>query len=451
MSVAAKLQSQAGVVAGQPRPTLRTRDVIAITVGIVIGAGIFRTPSLVAGAAGTAEMLLLAWLAGGVLSIIGALCYAELASSAPSAGGDYHFLTRAFGHRLAFFYAWARLSVIQTGSIALLAFIFGDYATQLFDLGPLSSTWYGLIVVLAVTALNWAGVRFGAGVQNWLTVVEVLGVVLVIVAGLLLAPATVPDRGVAGETSFGLMMVFVLLTFGGWNEAVYVSAELHDSRHRIGRAMVIGLMIVTALYLLANLAYLRVLGIQEMAGSNAVAADVMDRAFGPGGAAVISVLIAIAALTSANATAITGARTTYALGRNFPLLRWLGTWSGERDTPGNALIVQGAIALLLVLGGSLSRDGFEAVVEYSAPVFWFFFLLVGISLFVLRRREPDAERPFRVPLYPLLPAVFCLTCASLFYASLVHTGPGALVGVATVALGGLFLLFIKPVPAEEME
>lgn len=432
-----------------PCPTLGMREVVALTVGIVIGAGIFRTPSLVAGAAGSPEMLLLAWAAGGALSVVGALCYAELASEAPSAGGDYHYLMRAFGPRLAFLYAWARLAVIQTGSIALLAFIFGDYATQLFDLGAGSSAIYASLVVVVVTVLNWAGVRFGTQAQNCLTLVEVLGLLLIVVAGLWLAPAAGRAAAPSGETSFGLVMVFVLFTFGGWNEAVYLSAELRDGRRRMGHAMVLSLVVVTLLYLLANLAYLRALGLAGMAQHDAVAAEVMRRALASEGAAIISVVIAVAALTSANATAITGARTAHALGRNFVSLRWLGTWNGARGTPANAVIAQGGIALLLVFGGSLSRDGFQAVVEYSAPVFWFFFLLVGIALFVLRRRIPDAERAFSVPLYPLLPAIFCLTCAYLLYASLAYTGGGALIGVATVALGGLLLLFLEPGPSEE--
>src|SRR3546814_9837594 len=205
------LQSAGKAATGQPRPTLRIRDVVAITVGIVIGAGIFRTPSLVAGAAGSADMLLLAWAAGGVLSIIGALCYAELAAIEASAGGDYHYLMRAFGQRLAFLYAWARLSVIQTGSIALLAFIFGDYATQILSLGPLSSAIYGALVILVITTLNWIGVHFGARAQNSLTIIEVLGLLLVIAAGLLLAPAAPSEIAATSESAFGLMMVFVLL------------------------------------------------------------------------------------------------------------------------------------------------------------------------------------------------------------------------------------------------
>lgn len=437
------------LTASQPRPTLGLYEVIALTVGIVLGAGIFRTPSLVAGAAANIEMLALAWVLGGALSIVGALCYAELASFEPSAGGDYQYLVRAFGQRTAFLYAWARLAVIQTGSIALLAFIFGDYATQILSLGPLSSSIYGAMIVIAVTAINWVGVRFGTRAQNWLTAAEVLGLLTIVLVGLLLVPAAPPAVSPSAETSFGLMMIFVLLTFGGWNEAVYVSAELRGGRRKMGWAMIVSLTIITLLYLLANAAYLRALSLPGMAGSDAVAADVMRLAFGHGGAAVISALIAIAALTSANATAITGARTTYALGRNFPALRWLGIWNGRRDTPGNALLAQGAISLLLVMGGSLSLDGFKAVVEYSAPVFWFFLLLVGVSLFTLRWRLPDAPRPFRVPLYPLLPAIFCFTCAYLLYSSVAYSGPGALIGVATVALGGLALLFLKPVPSEE--
>lgn len=433
-----------------PRPSLGMREVVAITVGIVIGAGIFRTPALVAGAAGTGEMLMFAWAVGGLLSVIGALCYAELASAQPSAGGDYHYLTLAFGQRLGFLYGWARLAVIQTGSIALLAFICGDYASELLRLGPASSTIYSVLVILLITGLNWAGIHFGARAQNWLTILEVFGLLLVAAAGLLFAPAATEPASRVGEMSFGLMMVFVLLTFGGWNEAVYVSAELRNSKRLIGWAMILSLAIVTVLYLLVNLAYLRVLGLSGMTETEAVAAGVMDRAFGPGGAALISALIAIAALTSANATVITGARTTYALGRNFLALRWLGIWNGRRGTPANAMIVQGVIALLLVLAGSFSRNGFRTVVEYSAPVFWLFFLLVGISLFVLRRRLPDLERPFRVPLYPLLPAIFCLTCAYLLYSSLAYTGAGALIGVAVVALGGFLLLFLNPVSSEEL-
>jgi APA family basic amino acid/polyamine antiporter len=338
---------------------MRDRDVLALTIGIVVGAGIFRTPSVVAGVAGTEWLMLAAWVAGGLLSIIGALCYAELASAFPHIGGDYYFLRRAFGLRTAFLYGWARFSIIQTGSIALLAYVFADYAAVLLPIGPYSVPIYAAAVVLVVSVTNWLGVRVGANAQAWLTVAEVLGLVGIIVAGLIILPAAGPQPLPDGGGALGLVMVFVLLTYGGWNEAVYLSSEVEDAPRRIGRLMVIGLGVVTLLYLLVNLAFLRALGLGGMAEADAIAANLMDRAFGMPGATFISIAIAIAALTSANATVITGARSTCALARSFPALRWAGRWREDGDTPGNAIIIQCIMALLLVLAGAFARDGFS--------------------------------------------------------------------------------------------
>jgi basic amino acid/polyamine antiporter, APA family len=434
---------------GTPRATLKATDVFAITVGIVVGAGIFRTPGLVAGEAGSVEVMLLAWIGGGLLSMIGALCYAELASTYPSMGGDLHFLQRAYGPRIAFLYGWARLAVVQTGSIALLAYVSGDYLAAIFPIGPHSSSIFAAAAVVLIGAINWLGIRQGARAQRWLTAAEVGGLLLVVVAGLFLAPAAQSFATPQGGGAIGLMMVFVLLSYGGWSETVYVSAEFENAPRRLGRIMVAGLALVVLLYLLANLAYLRALGLEGMAETDAVAAEVMRRATGESGAVLISLLVAIAALTSANATAITGARTNCALGRSFPALQWLGFWDMDRDTPGNALVVQSVVALLLVIAGAFARDGFQLVVEYTAPVFWLFMLLVGLSLFVLRVREPEADRPVRVPLFPVLPAIFCLTNAYLLYSSLAYTGIGALVGIAVLAIGLLLLLFLRPVPTDQ--
>ena len=431
---------------------MRGRDVLAITIGIVIGAGIFRTPSLVAGLASSETVVITAWLVGGLLSIVGALCYAELASAYPHVGGDLHFLERAYGGRVAFLYGWARMTVIQTGSIALLAYIFGDYMATLLPIGAYSSSIYAAGAVVALSLANWAGVRLGTHVQMWLTIIEVAGLALLIVASLMLAPASGDARiPVAKESNWGLMMVFVLLTYGGWNEAVYVSAEVKDARRRMAGLMVVGLVIVTLLYLLANIALLRALGLAGVAGSEAVGAEVMNKAAGAPGSAFISLIVAVAALTSANATAITGARSSCALGRSFAPLRWLGRWDEDRCTPANAMLAQAAIALVLVGAGAFARNGFELAVQYTAPVFWFFFLLAGLSLFVLRRREPEHERPFKVPLYPLLPALFCATSLYLLYSSLTYNGVWALLGVAVLAVGALLLPFLRPMVMKEAD
>jgi amino acid transporter len=423
-------------------PTLSLKDAVAITIGIVVGAGIFRTPSLVAANAGSESAVLLIWLVGGAVTLIGALCYAELATAYPHPGGDYHYLTRAYGKPLAFLYAWSRITVVQTGSVALLAFVFGDYASQLFSLGEHSASIYAVLIVVGLTGLNVAGVRQGSRTQNWLTSVEVLSLLLVIIAGLALtvapnapAAAAQPAGGQAPGAALGLALVFVLLTYGGWNEAVYVSAEVKGSRRNVARALLLSIGVITGLYMLVNWAYLRGLGLEGLAGSEAAAADLMRRAAGEGGARFVSLLVAVSALTSANATIITGARTNYALGRDFRLFDFLGRWHESANTP--------TIALVLVFAGSQAREGFATMVEYSAPVFWLFFFLAGLSLIILRIREPEVERPFRVPLYPLTPLLFCAACFYMLQSSLAYTGAGALAGVLVLLTGVPVLLLAR--------
>ena len=430
-------------VGAAPRPVLSVFDGAMIVVGIVIGAGIFRTPSMVAGVTGSVEWMLTAWVLGGVLTLIGALCYAELASTFPNAGGDYHFLTRAYGRDVSFFFAWARVAVITTGSIALLAFVFGDYMSRVVSLGPNSSAIYAAITVVVLTVLNIIGLRESARTQNVLTILEVSGLLLVTLAGLLAtapaaAPATVSASSSGMPPLFGLAMVFVLLTYGGWNEGAYISAEVKGGPRAIVRALVLAIAVITVAYLAFVLAVLHGLGLAGMQKSNAVGADVMQAAFGPSGAQLIGLIVGIATLTSINATMIVGARTNYALGRDWPQLSFMSRWQDARNVPMVAFFVQGGIALALIAFGAMQKDGFSSMVEFTAPVFWFFFLLAGVALFVLRFREPTIARPFKVPLYPILPIVFIATCGYLFYSSVTYAQSKQAVNIALyVMLAGL--------------
>ena len=441
---------------GEPHAVLQLREAVAIIVGIVIGAGIFKAPAMVAQMTGSAPWMFAAWALGAVVSLIGALCYAELASAYPHAGGDYHFLLRAYGRRLAFLFGWARFAVITTGSIALLAFVFGDYMTQLLPLGRHSAELYAAASVVVLSWVNLRGLRSGVATQSWLTLLEVGGLLLVVVAGLVAlfgvgAPAApAPAAGAPSAGAFGLAMVFVLLSYGGWNEAAYLSAEIQDRRRNIVRALMLSIGIIAALYLLVNWAYWQGLGIAGMAASQALAADLMRVAFGRTGGALISIMVALATLTSINATMIVGARTNFALGRDWPVLGRLGRWDEARGTPTAAMACQCAMALLLVGVGAVAGGGFKSMVEFTAPVFWVFFLLAGVSLFVLRRREPQVPRPFNVPLYPLTPAIFCAVCAYMLWSSLsyVHSQElggfnAAWIGVAVLA-SGLVLLALMP-------
>jgi amino acid transporter len=429
----------------KPKPTLSALDAGALIVGMVVGVGIFETPALVAANTATPRIALLAWFVGGVVSLIGALCYAELATAYPHAGGTYHYLMRAFGSNLAFLFAWARLTVIQTGSIALAAFIFADYASQMLPLGGYSSGIYAAMAIACLTVVNIVGLQQGKWTQNLLTAAKILGLILVIIAGITHATtSTVPNPTTTStpQTTFGLAMVFVLLTYGGWNEAAYISAELRGGKRNMVRVLLGSITIITVIYLFINFAYLQGLGLSGMANSQqAPAAELMRRAFGEGGARFVSFLIGVSALGAANATIFTGARTNYALGQDFPKFAFLGKW-GNTDTPKNALIVQGAITLVLVLLGAITRKGFETMVDYTAPVFWLFFLLSGVALIILRLQEPDVPRPFQVPLYPFIPLLFCLTCGYMLYSSINYAGIGGSLGLV-VLLTGVPLLFLS--------
>jgi amino acid transporter len=434
--------------AAEPRRMLGLLHAVTLIVGLVLGAGIFKAPSLVAGNAGSVEWMFAAWVLGGVISLIGALCYAELATAYPHAGGEYHFLRRAYGRGPAFLFGWARFTVIVTGSIALLAFVYGDYMNQVvpLDVGNVpGSSIHAALAVVALSWLNLRNTRTGANAQTWLTFLEVGGLLLVAASALFLvgqpappaAPATTPSA-----SAFGLAMVFVLLTYGGWNEAPCISAELKDVRRNMVKALTLSIALITFIYLVVTWSYWRGLGMAGMASSEAVAVDLLAKTIGPAAGKLIALVVAVTALTSINATMMVGARSSYALGLDWPALRTFAAWDVQRDAPANALRIQCIVALLLVALGTWTGSGFKSMVEFTAPVFWLFFMLAGASLFVLRHREPQVERPFRVPLYPLLPFLFCSTCAYMLWSSLSYVYSqklgginAAWIGVAVLALG----------------
>ncbi|HEX2560407.1 APC family permease [Phenylobacterium sp.] len=425
-----------------PRPGLSALDGAAIVVGIVIGVGLFRSPPVVAANVPNEAAYVAVWAAGGLVAIIGGLCYAELGSAFPSAGGEYRYLQRAFGRPLAVLFAWARGAVIQTGAIAVVAFAYADYAQQLLPLGQRGPAIHAALAVAALTGLNLVGRGGTVGIQRLLSMALVFALVVLapIVAagvefGVLPAPPASPPSEASGG-ALGLAMVFVLLTYGGWNEAAYLGEDLRDPGRDTVRVIIFGLGAVAAIYLIVNLAFLAVLGLDGLRAADAVGADLMRASVGEGGAWGLSLAVCVAALSTLNATIFTGARTSYALGRDVRILSWLGGWRAGGENPAPALLLQAAVSLGLIAFGATTRDGFQAMVDYTAPTFWFFMLLVGLSVMRLRRTEPNAPRPFRTPLYPATPILFCATSAYLLYSSIAYTGMGALLGVAVLLAGG---------------
>jgi amino acid transporter len=427
-----------------PRASLSAFDATIIMVGIVVGIGIFRTPSLVAAHVESELAFIGVWVFGGIVTLIGALCYAELAAAHPHSGGEYHFLSRAYGRPVAMLFGWARGSVILTGAIAGVAFVLGDYAAQLAPLGPHGPAVYAALSIMTLTAVNVLGTLPGKNLQVVATTIVVSAILAIIGFGLFssgpveaAAPPATPPAGAA----LGMAMIFVLLTYGGWNEAAYLTGELRDAPRNVPRVLLAGTAILVGLYVLANLALLMVLGLDGLRGSQVVAADMMRLAVGPSGAGLVSVAIIVAAISTLNATIFTGARSWSAMAQDVTFLARIGRWKKKGATPANGLLLQAAIALGLVGLGAVTEDGFRAMVDYTAPVFWGFMLLTGAALFVLRRRAPDRPLPYRVPFYPLTPALFCLTCLYMLHASISYTGLGALIGLAVVAAGTPLLLF----------
>jgi amino acid transporter len=435
-------------------------DAVSLIVGIVVGASIFQSPPMIFGSLPTAAAGLGVWVLGGALALCGAFCYAELATSLPRSGGDYVYLTRAYSPLVGFLFGWAHLTGILTGSIGALAYVFAEYAAALLGTGPASLVGWAVAAVAATTVLNVVGIAVGKTAQNVLTAAKVLGLLGVAVCGLLygdgLRSLGEPARSV--DANFGLAMVLVLYAYGGWSDAAFVAAEVRERERNLPWALFGGVGLVTVVYLLINAAYLNGLGHAGLAASKSPAADVMTPVFGRAGFEVMCVLVMVSTLGGLNGLVLTGSRVHASLGRDYRLLGWLGRWQRGTGAPIPSLLTQGTVAVLLVLAvgpqtgrgvvdGALdvlrvapvdwSRfgSGFDALVAATAPVFWTFFLLTGLAVFVLRRREPDLPRPYRIPLFPLTPIVFCLTSAYMLYASINYAGRLALLSLIPVACG----------------
>ncbi|MCX8036506.1 MAG: amino acid permease [Candidatus Sumerlaeia bacterium] len=425
-----------------PQAQLTLFRAVCIIVGVIVGSGIFQTPPaiahMVSNWAGLSPLawLLLVWVIGGIIALLGALCYAELATTYPRQGGDYVYLNRAFGGWCGFMFGWARLAVIQGGSIGAIAFVFGDYATRFLSLGKYSAAIYAGAATVILTAINIIGVREGTLTQNVLTIIKVAGLAIVFLVALLLNPsqAGAAPAAVEGGGNFALAMVLIAWTYGGWNEIAYITAEVRNPTRNIARSLIIGVAAVTLIYVLVNWAFLHSLGLEGMKGSSAVAADVLKIKFGEAGARLIAALIMISALGALNGFIFTSARVYYAMGTEHRLLSPLGVWSQRFGTPVVALIVQGVIILTLILAFGDSK-GFERMVKFTAAVFWAFIALTTISLIVLREDRSVEHRPWRVPLYPFVPIAFCNFALFMVYRSIDYAPVETKWAVIVLAIG----------------
>jgi APA family basic amino acid/polyamine antiporter len=413
-------------------------------IGGIIGSGVFLGPEVVAARAGTARLTLTAWVAGGAIALAGALCFAELGARRPRAGGGYVYLRETFGPLPAFLYGWALLLVIATGATAAVAVTFASYAVPLLGLPARATLPLALGAIALLSAVNYVGVKPAAVTQNVFTVLKLAALAALIVAGLFavtptvsyrpLPPSTAAEGAVGVAVALGAALVPILFAYGGWQQTNFLAEELITPERDLPRALVFGVAGVVVVYLLANVAYLRVLGAAGLAASTAPAADVMTRVLGSGGRRLISAGIAVSTFGFLNLVILVTPRVFQAMAADGVFLRQLARLHPVYRTPTGAIVFMGAWSMLLALSGTYAQ-----LLDYVVFGDWIFFGLTVASLFIYRAREqgvaPAPHPGFRVPGYPWTPGLFVLAAGYVVASSIVANLTNALIGTGLLALG----------------
>jgi len=413
-----------------------------MVVGTIIGASIFVQPSLVSGAVPSTSGMLLVWAVAGVLTLIGALVTAELASAFPGTGGVYVFLRESYSPAVAFLWCWAMFWSMHTGIIAAIATVCARYVGFFIPLGDTGVRIVAIGAILVLSAVNYAGVRYGTAVQTTFTIIKVAAVVLIVVAGFVVSRASPPVAATSAPSLVPSLRAFLtatvagLFAFGGWHMVTYTGDETVDARRTIPRALLIGTLAVTASYIAVNAAYLAVLSPAAVASSNRVAADFADRVMGSGGAAAMSALVVLSTLGAMTGIILTGPRVYLAAAHDGLLFRWIGAIHPRYGTPHHAIALQAVWASVLVATGTY-RALFTRVVYTE----WIFFGLMTAGVFVLRRRAGYAPA-YRAWGYPVLPLVFIVSTAIIVFNQLASDPIESATGLLIV-LAGLPIYYLR--------
>lgn len=400
--------------------TLRQRDLFLLFVGSVIGSGIFRTPGpILQQVGGSVGISLLVWIVGGVLSLLGALTYAELAARNPEAGGLYCYIRDAFGRAPAFLYGWCLFLVIASGSVAALARAFGEYFASIVPVSEGMQTFVAVIVIAIVTVVNVWGTRQSSDLQNWTTLVKA-GVIIILSAALLSlgrhageipSSMTGTQHGSTLLSSFGLAMIAVLWAYEGWQFGTYSAGEVIDPQKAFPRAFLLGSLVLIGLYLVAVVAYLFALGPAAMASSMTIAADSVSAVLGPWAGKIVALTILISTFSAANSVILTAPRVFYAMAHDDLFFKKLAVVHEKFRTPVFAIVALGVWSAVLVCAGKLGR--FQQLIEGVIFIGWIFYGLGAAAIFPIRRAGAGQPIPYRVPGYPWTPILFVLAAAAI--------------------------------------
>ncbi len=408
---------------------------MAVTIGIMIGSGIFRVPAAAAAQTGSAEVMLAAWVLGGIVALCGALSLAEVAALYPKAGGIYVYLREAYGSLTAFLFGWLYLVIIPTGAGAI-ALVFAEYLGRLVPLTPDEIRGVATVVIVLLATAQYRSVRFGAAIQNASTIAKVSAILAMTAAAFLLGR---PGSGAWADAAmhrpftlggFGLGIVTVLWAYNGWQDVTCLSGEVRDPGRSLPRAIVGGTLVVVAVYLAANAAYLRVLPIDVMAASPLVASDVMVRLVGPVGSSLIAALVCVSTFGALNAVLMAIPRVFWAMADDGLFFRSVAAVHPRYRTPHVAILTMAVLSILYMVFHTFEQL-IEAFILASLP-FW---ALSAASVIVLRRRHPTLRRAYRTPGYPVVPLVFVTVMLALVANSLREHPEATLTSIGAVLAG----------------
>jgi basic amino acid/polyamine antiporter, APA family len=412
-------------------------DCILLVVGAIIGSGIFLTPSSIARLTGSVTGLLFVWIAGGVLTFCGALAYAELGSAYPRAGGIYVFLREAYGPLTAFLYGWCNFFVIVAGSIATLASAFAIYLRYLVPIGAVAANLVAVALITALSLANCLGVRAGARVQNVLTFVKIGSLIAMAVAlftsghgAASHAQAAAPGMGAVPWSSMGIAMVAVLWAYEGWHLLTFAAGEVKNPKRNLTLGLLAGTLLVMALYITINLAYLYVLPLTSIAASSRVASDALEAAIGPAGGTAVAIAILISITGAVNSNVLGGPRVFYAMAQEGLFFKRVAFIHPKYHVPTVSIVLNGVWAAFLTMVGS-----FERLFSYVIFVAWIFYALGAAAVIVLRRTQPDVPRPYRTWGYPWVPVLFCVIAAAIVTNTMVNDFKNSFWGLLVVLTG----------------
>ena len=409
-------------------------DSLSIVVGVIIGAGIFLVPNLVAQQLKSSSAFLSVWVFAGVISFFGALACAELGTMFPATGGQYVFLRESWGSLVGFLCGWSMFVVARTAQVAWLAVTFALYVSYFIQLSGLESKLLGLGAIAVFTVINYWGVKAGALVQNIFTFAKVAGLLLIIGSAFLwsgrLAVSSQPAAAGFSLSGFGVALIACLLACDGWVQLSFVAGEIRNPRRNILLALAIGSAVCTAIYLLANLAYLRVLSIPEIAASEHVGAAVAARVLGSSGGKLLSLIILMSIVGTLNGCFLTSPRIYFAQARDGLFFRRFATVHPQHETPSFAIVAQGLWAGVLLVTGS-----FESLLDYALFALWLSYGAMVAGVIVLRVQRPDIARPYRMWGYPVT-AILFLAITAWFLGNMIVTRPmPSLAGLGFIVAG----------------